>query len=133
MDFTSHLKNKKIWLSGMIFVILIMGAYYVYTHSPIIHADYKTAAEADPYVRFDMEAYDTILANYWKQATSSDMAQLYQLSLEKAAGLATAPTLMTSDRTGTADMLWSVFKTATSTDAERNLALNILQIALYNL
>ena len=94
---------------------------------------YKTPEEAaDVYVRFDMEAYDTMLANFWKQAGDTDMAQLFEKSVQKATN-STDVTLASSTRSGTATMLAAAFKKAGSPDAEKALALQTLQVALYNL
>ena len=117
-------------------VVLGGGGYYAYTHQAQLFTkpvQYKTAAENDPYVRFDMEVYDAIVANYWKQATSSDMAQLFQLSVQKAGNFPAVPTVVSQDRTGVANMIAREFKTATSTSAEKNLAINTVIVALYNL
>ena len=98
-----------------------------------VAVQYKTPQEAaDVYVRFDMEAYDTMLANFWKQAGDADMAQLFEKSVQKAAN-STDFTLASSTRAGTATMLAAALKKAGSPDAEKALALQILQVALYNL
>src|SRR3989338_7327612 len=91
----------------------------------------KKAAENGAYVRFEMEAYDKIMQNYWMKLPDSDLAGLFKLSLEKASG-ATA-NLETSDRAGAEKMLYESFKNATSTDAKKRLALNTLVIAIYSL
>ncbi len=94
---------------------------------------YRTPQEAeDVYVRFDMEAYDIMLANFWKQAGDADTAGLFEKSLQKAAST-TNVTLASSTRAGTAAMLANTFKKAGSPEAEKALALLTLQVALYNL
>jgi len=100
---------------------------------PAALAQYKTPQEAgNIYVRFEMEAYDTIVDNYWQQATDSQMAELFQLSLEKAAA-SSSVWLPAPTRAGTAAMLAAAFNSATSSEAERELAVNTLIVALYNL
>jgi hypothetical protein len=98
---------------------------------------YKTASEADPYVRFDMEAYDLISQNYWvapgsyARFNAPELPALFELALQKASGTGTA--LATSTRTGVAEMLAKAFQNATSSEAKKNLALSTLQVVLYNL
>lgn len=110
------------------------GGYYYWSHRA--HADsaqYKTPEEAqDVYVRFDMEAYDQIETNYWQQANDSQFAQLFQAALQKAAA-SSSYTLATTTRAGVAAMLEAAMSAATSTDAKKNLVLNTLIVALYNL
>ncbi|MBI2041455.1 MAG: hypothetical protein HYT20_00360 [Candidatus Nealsonbacteria bacterium] len=128
--------NKKIILIiiSVIIVALFLagGAYYWHAYSAVKES-YNNPEEADPFVRFNMEAYDSILKNYWKQTSSGDLANLFQLSLQKAKNSPDLPLLATKDRVGTAQMLAAVFKSATSTDAEKRLAVDTLIIALYNL
>lgn len=121
-------------LFALLFIVLVgVGFYFLRAHYPSSVAKYKTEAEKNLYVRFDMEAYDLISENYWKLATSSDYAQLFQLSLQKAENLPTLPAIKSQDRAGVADMLLSAFNTSTSTDLKKQLAINILNVALYNL
>jgi hypothetical protein len=121
--------------------IALIGGYYWYTQTRAAApapAAYKTQAEAsNVYVRFDMEAYDSIAKNYWQTPTDAAMAQLYQSSLVKALSLMgindASTTLPTDDRAGTAEMLENSFAYASTTDAKKDLAVGILQVALYNL
>ncbi len=113
-------------------VVAVVGAGYWHAHS-VSNAQYKTQAERDPYVRFDMEAFDAIKQNYWKQTTDADLSQLFQLSLQKAENDPSVPALATTTRTATADMLESAMQNATSSDARKQLAENTLIVALYNL
>ena len=84
-----------------------------------------------------MEAYDLIVKNYWQTPTDPAMAQLFQSSLVKALSLMNiddaSTTLPTADRSGTAELLANAFTYATTSDAKKNLAAGILQVALYNL
>jgi len=131
MNFGIISKKKKIAL--LVIVILIAGGFCFWYFHRAPTAQYKTEAEKDVFVRFEMEAYDDISQNYWKLATSSDFAQLFQLSLQKAENSNVPPILTSEDRTGVADMFLSAFKIATSSEAEKQMALNTLNVALYNL
>ena len=134
------------FIIGLVVLVILLacaGGYYWYAKhhawsSTAAAAAYKTTAEAESiYVRFDMEAYDLIAANYWKTPGDADMSGLFQQSVEKALtldGFAATTTLTTNDRAGTAGMLANVFSSiATSSDAKSRLAAGILQVALYNL
>ena len=98
--------------------------------APVAAITYKTAEESDPYVRFDMEAFDSMQKNYWKKATDADLANLFSLSVQKAASATS--TLLASDRSSTAKMIANEFAKVTG-DAKKQLALQILIAALYNL
>jgi len=124
----------------LVFVIIIIaagiaGLYWWHQEdgtSTAASTQFKTSQEADNvYVRFDMEAYDDIEGNYWQQVNDTDLAQLFQLSLEKAAGTSSEP-LATSTRDGVAQMLSGAFS-ALSTTSQESLALQTLTVALYNL
>ncbi len=94
-------------------------------------AKFKTPEETDAYVRFDMEAYDIIQAHFWKQGSGADLSQLFQLSLAKAASTSIEP-LPSPDRAGVAKMLAQAFA-GLSGDAKKQLALQVVTVALYNL
>ncbi len=115
----------------------ISGYHLSRAHTQVASAAaYKTPAEDDQYVRFDMEAYDSIVTNYWEAPTDAAMSQLYQQSLQKALSLLNVnatTTLSSQDRTGTADMLATAFSSATSSSEEEQLAVMTLQVVLYNL
>lgn len=137
--------NRVKFIVLLLLVVVIAcsgGAYFFFAHAPApaapVAATYKTAAETtNVYVRFDMEAYDSIVKNYWQTPSDADMSNLFLVSTQKALalmGMSTASTsLPTDDRAGTAAMLESAFAQATTTDAKKNLATGILQVALYNL
>src|SRR6266404_2604200 len=98
-------------LAGLLFALVALisgGAYGSYTYfvpakQPVTAIAYATPEESDAYVRFDMEAYDSILKNYWKKVPEADLAQLFQQSLQKASSSSTP--LTTNARKGTAKML----------------------------
>jgi hypothetical protein len=94
-------------------------------------AAYKTEAEADIYVRFDMEIFDIIMTNYWQKGTEADLAEIYRLALAKAAGTAEEK-LPTPDRAGTAQMLAEAFA-RTPDDKKRQLAVDTGIVVLANL
>ena len=140
----SEHRRKRGLIEAIIVIIMValIGGYFwysqIYTTAPAAAPAYKTSAEAsNVYVRFDMEAYDSIMKNYWQTPTDAAMSQLYQSSLSKALSLMNitdaSTTLATTDRAGTAEMLNNAFSFATTTDAKKNLAVGILQVALYNL
>ncbi len=124
----------------LIAVLSAAGGYYWYAkeHPAAKAPAYQTAAEASsPYVRFDMEAYDSIVKNYWQTPTDANMAQLFQQSVAKALSLYgitdASSTHASDDRAGTAAMLGQVFSISTTSAAKAELAAGILQVALYNL
>lgn len=123
--------RKKLIFAGagfLAFVLVISGGFYFrgkYSENGEIKS------QADVFVRFEMEAYDKIIRNYWMRVPESDLASLFELAIEKAAS--TTAELKEKDRAGTAEMLAHVFEKATSTDAKKRLALDTLVIVLYNL
>ena len=126
-------KSKRFWLVVLVAWLVAGGAYYWQNVYDTRNTSFKTPEERDLYVRFEMEAYDSIKINYWKKLEEADLAQLFQLSLAKAGNLPAPPALATNDRAGTAKMLADSFNSATSTEARKQLALNTLIVALYNL
>ena len=107
------LKNKKVFLSGLTLVVLIVVTGFYFQNKSTTH--YKTPQEADNFTRFDMEAYDLIMQNYWKTTSEAELSQLFQLSLQKAENSNSLPQLATTTRAGTAQMLSLAFQNATST------------------
>ena len=83
-------------------------------------------------VRFDMEGYDLIQKNYWQKADDANLANLFQLSVQKAAASSTVP-LPAPTRAGVATMLGRVMASATSTEAQQQIAVLTMQVALYNM
>lgn len=110
------------------------GGYWAWQEGYFSSGDhavgYKTPAEQDPYVRFDMEAYDIIQTNYWQKASDADLSAFFAQSLAKADP--TAPALATSTRTGVADMIAAEMKGKTA-DQKKDVAVKTLQVVLYNL
>ncbi|HVY54970.1 MAG TPA: hypothetical protein VHC46_04355, partial [Thermodesulfobacteriota bacterium] len=112
------------------------GAVFATLHSlnsRAAEATYKTPEESDPYVRFGMEAYDKIRENYWASTTEEQVADHFQLSLQKALNSPVVPLLATRNRVGTAEMLKTAIDAATSTAAKKQMVVDTLIIALYNL
>ncbi len=126
------MKLKKDWLLVIsVSTLLIISGIYLHFHAPNINPKYQTAAERDKYVRFDMEVYDEIAKVYWQKSKDSDLANLFMLSVNKAAN--TNLSLSTSTRAGTAELLSKIFSEATSTESKKQLAINTVIIALYNI
>lgn len=121
----------KLLIVGLIVVAGI--GFYVTSHDASVAVEYKTPEERDEYVRFVMEGFDMIQENYWASTTDAGLAPHFQLSLQKAQNAITMPLLATKDRAGTAKMLAEAIGAATSSEAKKMLALDTLNVALYNL
>ncbi|MFA6295071.1 MAG: S41 family peptidase [Candidatus Paceibacterota bacterium] len=138
---------KKIIFFGIILIIIAIasaaGIFY-YKNDNLqknlkesLAPQYKTVAENDLYVRFVMEAYDSIEKNYWmkpgnyKTHNSPELPELFNLSLKKAANLTETP--KATDRNSTAEALATTFSNATSSDAKKQLALQTITVLTYNL
>lgn len=130
-------RSRRLVLIAFIFLLALGGGGVYWWHGQSVAAvaaasAAKTPQEADNvYVRFDMEAYDDIAANYWQQVNDAQLAQLFQLSLEKAASTSSEP-LATSTRDAVVQMLAQAFS-GLSTTSQDQLALQTLNVALYNL
>ena len=128
--------SKGARLSILISVCIITagctGFYFQSSHrsEKVAVSVYKTPEESDIYVRFLMEAFDSIQKNYWQKASDTDLANLFTLAAQKASQASTTP--IATDRASTASMLARVFGNATA-DARKQLAINILMVTLYNL
>ncbi|HEY4527062.1 MAG TPA: S41 family peptidase [Candidatus Paceibacterota bacterium] len=95
-------------------------------------ASYKTPEEKESeHVRFVMEAYDLIQKNYWQKAPDDQLANHFQLSLEKAA--ATSSSIKAADRASAAKMLAAAFDALPNDEEKKKVAVGTLQVALYNL
>lgn len=129
--------QKKVALIGLILigiVLVLQGAYTVYTKYPQVFGLHgREVKNSDAHTDFLMEVYDIIQKNYWMKVPDDKMARLFQASVEKAAKLDAVPTLVTADRAGVTKMVSQVLKNATSTQAKKQLALDILTVATYNL
>jgi C-terminal processing protease CtpA/Prc len=128
--------NKRLVYLLCIIILIGGAAFYFYNH-PLVkkvkkeEATFATKEESDKYVRFDMEVFDKISKVYWQKTTPDNLATLFQLSLQKV--LSTTTPILTKDRAGTAQMLSFAFNSATSTEAKKQLAINIATVALFNL
>ncbi len=127
--------RKKLTAVACVAALLAGGAaYYFYIYAPATpEAAYKTPHEADVYVRFMMEGYDTLQQNFWMKAEDKDLAQLFQLAVQKATNATSSPQLASPDRSGVAALLAEAAGAATSTLAKQDLARNVLIVVLYNL
>ncbi len=121
---------KKLLSLIALIVVLGVGGVFFFKQDTV---SFKTKQEKDPYVAFVMEAFDSIQKNYWAKTSDGDLATHFQLSLQKAQNSITMPVLKTKDRAGAALMFSEAFIEATSTDSKKKLALDSLNVALYNL
>lgn len=113
------------------------GGYYYWNSQVSAQEEksvtYKTPEEArDVYVRFQMEAFDKIQQTYWQKANDSEFATHFEAALQKASG-DTSYKLASTTRSGFAVLFASAVEAASTTEAKKNLTLNTLIVALYNL
>ncbi len=118
-------------VAGIIILAAGFGSYAEHrTSHESVQQKFKTIEESDSFVRFDLEGYDIVQANYWQKAPDSDLSQLFALAIQKAANATT--TLPTPDRAGLARMLAEVLK-GKSNDEKKKIAVDTLTVALYNM
>jgi len=129
----------RIWAFAAVVVAASFGAYWWHGKAPAqtaAAATFRTPQEEQSvYVRFDMEAFDAIEAHYWQKVNDADLSQLFQASVTKAAqnqNLSVKITLASSTRDGAAQMLSDAFA-GLSTTTQDQIAVQTLQVALYNL
>lgn len=122
---------KKLGSALLIIGVLLFGGYLYQKGVFKTIGSQKTLAEEDVYVRFGMEAYDSIRQNYWQEPLTYDLPNMFKLSLERVTGK--SQTLSTTTRDGVAEMLFQSLSLATSTEEKKNLTLNTLLVVLYNL
>ena len=133
----THFENKHLLIVIVALALAIVVEFIVKItiivpkSDPAAIVQYLTPEEADPYVRFDMEAFDKIETNYWMARDKYNLGEVYRLALQKV--LNQPQTLATSSRPEIVKMLAQGFSSATSTDMKKNMALQIVNIALYNL
>ncbi len=94
---------------------------------------YQTPEEKDVYVRFVMEVYDSVVKNFFAKAKDEDYAKLFQLSVQKANKQTTLPTLISNDRAGVSKMVSEALSPLTSTTSKKQLVVEIINVAMYNL
>lgn len=132
-----HMSYRILVIFGVASIMLTagIGGYWFYVndaHTQVASAAlYKTPAEENMYVRFDMEVFDIIMENYWQKGEEKDLAEIYRLALARAAGTS-GEQLLTNDRAGTAQMLAVAFE-RTSDDKRKALAVDTAIIVLANL
>lgn len=128
------LKRNFVLIGTLIVVLSLSGfGYYKYSNPSLAPVTYKTPEEANAYVRFDMEAYDSILKNYWSQMKEEDLATHFQLSVQKAQNASSTPALITKDRAGTAKMISDAIAALPDDEAKKKLTLDTLVVVTYNL
>ncbi len=118
---------RRYLIAGFVCVAFAAGGYWYFASRSSQTTDPQ---EGDAYTRFEMEAFDAIEKDYWQKSTDADLANLFTLSLEKASGATTTAAI---DRASTEKMLAAAFAAASTTDAKKQLALDTLQVVLYNL
>jgi len=129
---------QEIFLVGSILLTIALGGGYWYKNNSQISMQLfrppLTSEETKSiYVRFGMEAFDSIQTNFWKKSSESDLAQLYQLSLAKAASTTIDKIpLSAQTREGTAKMLF-LYLASVPDEKRKEMTLNTLTVALYNL
>ncbi|PJE74351.1 MAG: hypothetical protein COV01_02535 [Candidatus Taylorbacteria bacterium CG10_big_fil_rev_8_21_14_0_10_41_48] len=121
--------KRTLFLSTAIIIIVGGGVYYWKTQYSGTQK-YLTPEEENSFVRFDMEAYDSILTNYWMPHDQYNLPEIFKLSLQKMTG--TEQNLATSTRSAVSKMLGKVIS-ATTTEGAKNISLNTLAVVLYNL
>lgn len=128
------LRSARFWAAVLIIAALAAGGAYAWQRSSDAEISaYKTEAERDEYVRFVMEGFDSIAKNYWAKLDERELANHFQLSLQKAQNSILMPVLANISRSGAATMIGEALSAATSSEAKKRLALDTLNVALYNL
>lgn len=124
---------KKIFFL-ILFILTAFGGYYLYGDKLFIENKpllYQTPEEEDVFVRFGMEAFDTILQNYWDEPKNYNLPTIFKLSLEKATGM--PQNLASTTREATASMFASALQSATSSEMKKKIIVDTLIVATYNL
>jgi hypothetical protein len=118
----------------LLFLILLVIAGVLYYASSYNYKPIKTGLGEDEnrkYVLFDLEVYDKISKIYWSKTTEADLSGLFKQSLEKVLGTSTP--LITKDRKGIEEMLTKGIALGTTTEAKKQIAVNVAIVALYNI
>lgn len=126
------------------FLAIFLGAgSFLLTYEPVVSqlkasfasvnaaSDFAPVELGDPYVNFELEAYDSIKSNFWKKMTDEELAMLFKLSIEKV--MSTTTVLATSDKQGVKAMLESAFASLGSDEQKKQVAQDTLIVALFNL
>lgn len=128
-------RNGRFSLVGFCLAVALAltGVWYIArTHGVSL----RSSEEADPYIRFVMEAYDSIAANYWIKPeeygrfSMPDLPSIFALAIKKQDA---SLSLATSTRSATAALVGEALLAATSTEAKRQLTLTTVNLVLYNL
>lgn len=139
LHFFKRLPKKFSFVVGIIviFAILTGGVFFLVNYknrtegSQIFYASKEE--KKDIYVRFSMEAYDSILVNFWEKMSDAELSQLYRMSLAKAKGVSVDTVVLpTNDRAGTASMLYQELSDLDS-EKKKKLTIDTLIVVLYNL
>ncbi|MEK7186818.1 MAG: hypothetical protein AAB690_00645, partial [Patescibacteria group bacterium] len=121
--------KKTLFFSFLVLIIAGLAFWFLFDKNDSL---YKTKYEKESVqVRFDMEIFDKILENYWQKVEEADLAELFRLSLAKAAST-TEITLVSKDRAGLAKTIWDTVEKIPES-GRKDLALNTSIIVLANL
>lgn len=136
--FIHHGWVRRMSVRIMVAVVLFGGiggySYYSFITKPTKDEGvyYATQEEReDIYTRFIMEAYDSIVLNYWAKLTEADYAKIFQLSLEKVANKEQAQLLLT--RAEVASYAHKQIRELPDAQAKKQYVLDVLTVVLYNL
>ncbi len=121
--------NKKRIFLVLVLVGLSFGGLYFQKNKSSVQVALENPDEK--YVQFDLEAYDKIQTTYWNKVTDEDLSNLFKLSVDKVLGSSTS--LYTKDKKGVERMLRQALTYASTTDQKKQLAVNTIIVALYNL
>lgn len=140
--YTIEMQRTRIIAAVGFFSVLAGAATLLISYSPFLSSVRASFASVniadgfapveigDTYVNFELEAYDSIKANFWKKMTDEEVSTLFRLSIDKAA--ATTSSMSSNDREGLKELLEIAFA-GLSTDQKKQLAQDILIVALFNL
>ncbi len=127
-------RSKIFWIVALFILIGGSGVGgYAYSTYPSENSSptYLTPEEEDIYVRFGMEVFDKVNANYWEKLDEAQFSELFRAATEKAVN---APiSLATSTRAGVASMLAAAVNAQTSTSTKAELIKNVSIVVLANL
>ncbi len=140
--FTGIKKRVVLKYATTFIILIILGVfgYSAYTKQHISNSInkekaviYKTPEEKDIYVRFIMESYDSINKNYWAKLSEDNLANLFQLSIQKVKNQTDLPEMATTSRSGVSKMVAKAITTATSSLAKKQIAVDTIILATTNL
>ncbi len=123
--------NKKRVFIVVIILAISIAVYAVKKNEIKIPQVVTITSVDDKYVNFDLEVYDKISNIYWSKLSDEQLSYLFRLSLEKAYGSSTPQ--YEKNRKGVEKMFRHAFSYASTTEAKKQLAVNTVIVALYNI